>query len=127
MPHSRAEEAAVDAFFEKLAHRVTILVHQNVDPQDLGLIRRVVELEAPAHIQTRVVATTRPLLVGVSSLVGVDTYLTAPIGRQPILVNKSAIGARDFLLRPPSLDPRLGGGSELSHADSTESDVAVIV
>jgi phage tail-like protein len=112
LPTTRAEEAAVDAFFERLAHRVTVLVHQNVDPQELGLIRRVVELETPAHVQTRVVPTSRPLMVGVSSLVSVDTYLTAPVGRQPILIDRSALGARDFLLRTPSLDPRLGGGAE---------------
>jgi phage tail-like protein len=126
LPTTRAKEAAVDAFFEKLAHRVTVLVHQNIDPQDLGLIRRVVELETPAHVETRVVPTTRPLLIGASSLIGVDTYLAPRVGRQPIVVNKSAIGARDFLLRPASLDPRLGGGSVSTQTDTLRPPTASV-
>jgi hypothetical protein len=124
MPTTRGEDAAVAAFFDALAHRVTVLVHQSVSPQSLGLIRRVVELESPAHVQTRVVPTTRPLLVGISSLVGVDTYLTAPVGRQPLLVEQSQVGARDFLLRPPSLDPRLAGGASAVHHAALEPPAA---
>jgi hypothetical protein len=44
------ENADVVAFLDQLANRATVLVHQSVSPQDLGLLRRVVELEAPAHV-----------------------------------------------------------------------------
>src|SRR5262249_15973275 len=69
------EEAAVATFFDLLAHHVTVLVHREIEPQDLGLIRRVVEIETPAHILSRVVTASYPLLVGFASLIGVDTYL----------------------------------------------------
>jgi len=101
------EDLAVEAFLDRLAFRVTVLVHQEVEAQDLGLIKRVVELESPAHLAVRVVAASEPFLVGVASLVGVDTYLgpTQPI--HPVRVGRSRLGRRDVLVHSPSLDPRL--------------------
>jgi phage tail-like protein len=105
------ENAAVRAFYEQLAHRATVLVHQGVTPQDLGLIRRVVELETPAHVEVRVLTATWPLLVGVASLVGVDTYLGPAPQPQPARVDVSGIGMGDYVLGPVSLDPRATGSA----------------
>lgn len=109
LPTTRAEEAQIQALFERLANRVTVLVHQEVTPQNRGLIRRIVELETPAHVAARVVTAREPFLVGVASLVGVDTYINRESTRDPIRVGRSLLGTREFLLRPPSLDPRLVG------------------
>jgi phage tail-like protein len=110
LPKTPAEERAVQLFFERLAHRVAILVHQEVEPQDLGLIRRVAGAEAPAHVEVRVFTASSPFLVGAASLVGVDTYLAPEPAPQPVAVGRSVLGLRDFLLGPASLDPRLTGG-----------------
>jgi len=104
-----SEISDVARFFDELAHRVTVLVHQEIDPQDLGLIRRIVQLETPAHVQAEVRTARYPFLVAVASLIGVDTYLAKGRTRQPAEVDVSAIG-QDFLLSSPSLDPRLGAG-----------------
>lgn len=110
LPETPAEQAAINLLFDRLSHRVTVLVHQEVQRQDLGLIRRVVELETPAHVMARVAIATEPFMVGVASLVGVDTYLSTKPGREPVRVEASYLGIRDFIQRPPSLDPRLEGG-----------------
>ena len=104
------ENADVIAFLDQLANRATVLVHQSVSPQDLGLLRRVVELEAPAHVATRVVTATWPFLVGIASLVGVDTYLGPPQVPQPARVGVSSLG-QDFVLGPVALDPRMTGAA----------------
>ena len=111
-----AENAAVVAFYERLAHRATVLVHQNVTPQDLGLIRRIVELESPAHVEVRVATATWPLLVGIASLVGVDTYLGPPQPPRPARVQVSALGQGDFVLGPVGLDPRMAGAAAIAPA-----------
>jgi phage tail-like protein len=105
-----AEEEAILAFFDELAFRVTVLVHQDVEPQDLGLIRRIVEQETPAHLLTRVFTATYPFLVSISSLIGVDTYLAPKPDPNPVRLGTSHLGVRDLVLSPPTLDPRLGGG-----------------
>lgn len=109
LPKSAREQSAVAALFDRLAHRVTVLVHQDVEPQDFKLIRRVVELETPAHVVTRVFPATYPFLVGMAALVGVDTYLRAEPPARPVMLNTSRLGERDYLIRPASLDPRLSG------------------
>ncbi|MCE9670520.1 phage tail protein [Myxococcus stipitatus] len=109
-PTTAAEEAAVEQFLAGLAHRVTVLVHQDLDARELGLVQRVAELEAPAHVAVSVKRASHPLMVGVASLVGIDTYLGPPPSPQPLRVGEGALGSRNLLERPPSLDPRLLAG-----------------
>jgi phage tail-like protein len=106
------EDAAIARLFDDLAHRVTVLVHEEVDDQDFGLIRRIVDLETPAHVLSRVIPARYSFLVGMASLVGVDTYLAHRPGRAPARVGESRIGVKDFVQRAASLDPRLEGGRE---------------
>jgi phage tail-like protein len=127
LPLTAGEDAAVDAFFERLAHRVTVLVHQAVEPQDLGLIRRIVEREVPAHVQWRVVAASRPLMVGVASLVGVDTYLGRKPGRTPVRVDRSRVGVRDYVLGAQALDPRFEGGAAAQRPVARFADASAVV
>jgi phage tail-like protein len=104
-----SETEAITSFFEQLAYRATIYVHDQVKPQDLGLIRRIVDLETPAHVATQIVTASHPLLVGMASLVGIDTYLEDKPAPLPARVDLSTLG-RDFVQSPASLDPRLGRG-----------------
>ena len=88
-----------------------MLVRQTVNEQDLGVIRRVVELEQPAHIAVRIASASEPLLVGMTALVGVDTHLVQEQSPQPVTVGQSRIGVRDRVKGPASLDPRLEGNA----------------
>jgi hypothetical protein len=90
-----------------------VLVHQSVTPQDLGLIRRVIEMESPAHVEVRLLTATWPLLVGVASLVGVDTYLGPPQLPRPARLDVSGIGLGDYVLGPAALDPRARGAAAM--------------
>lgn len=120
-----AEADAITSFLDDLAFRVTLFVHDAVAPQDLGLIRRIAELEAPAHVITDVITASYPLMVGIASLVGIDTYLTDVPQPQPVEVGRSDVGRRDLLLRQASLDPRLRG-ERLDGYTAGERPVAAI-
>lgn len=116
---TEAEQAAIDTFFDQLAFRVTILVHQNVAPQDLGAIERIAEREVPAHVQFRILPTSAPLLVGITSLVGVDTYLSPPAAIKPARINVSQVGGGDYITGPTTLDPRLEGMGGAIHPQTS--------
>jgi phage tail-like protein len=109
---AETEQEAIERLFSSLAHRVTILVHREMDPHTVGLVSRIVDLETPAHVAARVMTAGFTFMIGLASLVGVDTFIGPGEERQPVRVNQSNIGERDFIFRPPSLDPRLEGGSE---------------
>lgn len=106
---SHAEKNTIDQFFESLAHRVTLFIHNDVNPQNLGLIRRIVDQESPAHVITTLALASSPLLVGLASLVGIDTYLRPERSKKSVRVNQSVIGLNDVIQRPASLDPRIEG------------------
>ncbi len=116
------ENNAVLAFYDQLAYRATVLVHQEVQPQELGLLRRVVELEAPAHVEVRVVNATWPFLVGIASLVGVDTYLGPSRPQNPVRADVSGLGLGDFMLGSNSLDPRVDGSVAVLPAEPPVAD-----
>lgn len=107
-----ARAQARSALYAGLAHRVTVLVHEQIAPQDLGLIRRVAELHAPAHVQVTVQASTTPFLCAVASLVGVDSYLLAGPPARPFTLGSageaaSRVGGTDRLGEGATLDERL--------------------
>jgi phage tail-like protein len=104
------DSALVDSFFESLANRLTLLVQRETSLDRVRLLQRILELEAPVHLQTQVVRATHPFIVGLASLVGVDTFLRNPVPSPALRVDESTLGGHAFLRRPPSLDPRLEGG-----------------
>jgi len=103
-----AERDAIAGLFDRLAHRVTVLVHSQLDAQDLRLVNTIVRREVPAHVDVKIVNASQPFLVGVASLLGVDTFVEPKTPAATARVEQSALGAGDTVAHLPSLDPRLG-------------------
>ena len=104
-----AEKAVdvVQAFYARLANRLTVLAHQYTSDEELALIRHIVSLEIPAHLDFRLVPASKPLLIGLYSLVGIDTYLREEPPRSVARVGHSYLGRNDFVQHLPVLDERL--------------------
>lgn len=107
LPVDTSEQAAIEQLFERLAHRITILVHQSVDPQDLGLINQIAQLETPAHVEYRVLSASNRFLVGMAALVGIDSYLANKLPPESARVGATRLGKNHYIKGPGALDARL--------------------
>jgi phage tail-like protein len=109
LPASGAGQQAVQAFLDSLAYRITVFVHDGVEPVDLGLVAEIVEQEKPAHVAANVVRASEGFMIGLASLVGVNSYLSVDEAPGAATVGTSAIGRHDVIRHLPSLDPRIEG------------------
>jgi phage tail-like protein len=98
-----AEQSAVYDFYARQAHRVTVLVQDTATSTEVGLIRRIAALEAPAHVLVSVVPVSRKLIVGLFSLIAVDTYLAPPVIPGVARLDSSYLGEGDFIRNLPAL------------------------
>lgn len=105
-----AGRQSVQTFYDELAHRITVFVHDQVEMVDLKLVQTIVEQEKPAHVMASVIRAQQALMIGLASLLGVNTYLTPKPPRGAATVNSSQIGRYDVITHVPSLDPRLDNG-----------------
>jgi phage tail-like protein len=119
-----AEEAEriVESFYERTAFRATVLVHEGLDDALRRRIDAIVADEAPAHVEVKVIAARAPLLVGVTALVGADTYLREPPAVRLARIDVSRIGRGDVIEGGAALDWRLEAG----WAPAVQPPVAVL-
>ncbi|SMF27722.1 phage tail protein domain-containing protein [Alteromonadaceae bacterium Bs31] len=128
---SESEQQAIDDLFDRLANRLTLLVHADMPEQQRDLIRQVAEREVPAHVQFRILSASPRFLVGMASLVGVDTWLGQKPGPKVARVGQSHLSRNSYITGPAALDPRLEGmGSGLPRGieqppEAVISDVTV--
>jgi phage tail-like protein len=101
---------AAAALYDKLAQRMTVFIHNQVENVNLKLVQRIVEAEKPAHVQAFVRVATQPFMIGLASLLGVNTYLGPDLPRNPVTVGVSDVGRYDVVTQMPSLDPRMENG-----------------
>ena len=107
LPETAAEQSQVQKFYDSLANRMTVFVHNQVESVDVTLVQEIVQHEKPAHVAAAVRIATQPFMVGLAALVGVDSYLAPTPARDPVILNSSQIGRYNMVIQAPSLDPRL--------------------
>jgi phage tail-like protein len=108
---------AVQSFYDRLAHRMTVFVHNQVENVNLKLVQRIVEAEKPAHVQAFVRVATQPFMIGLASLLGVNTYLAPEPPANQVAVGVSDVGRYDIVTQMPSLDPRMESGWNTAEYD----------
>jgi phage tail-like protein len=107
LPATTAEQAQVQQFFDSLANRMTIFIHNQVETVDINLVQRIVQHEKPAHVLATIRLASQPFMVGLASLLGADSYLAPTPPRDPVVLGTSQIGRYNMVIQSPSLDPRL--------------------
>lgn len=98
--------AQIERLFDDAAHRVTVLVHDETDPDRRGLIARVVRREIPAHVIAGIHDAPASLILGLSALLGVETRAGRPPEIPPVTLGETRIG-QGRLRGTPALDQRI--------------------
>jgi len=104
------EQSQVRQFLDTLAWRITVFIHNQVEAVDVNLVRRLVENEKPAHVAADIQVAAQPFMIGLASLLGVNSYLAPEPPPDPAVVNVSQVGRYNFIQHMPSLDPRWENG-----------------
>jgi phage tail-like protein len=107
---------AAEAFYDQFANRITVFVHNQVQNVNLNLVKQIVEAEKPAHVQASVLTASEPFMIGLASLLAVNTYLGPDPPRNTATVDVSDVGRYDVVTHMPSLDPRLESGAVYQYA-----------
>jgi hypothetical protein len=109
LPQGAADRNAVAEFFERLAHRVLLLVRDTARTADVKRIADIAAAQAPAHVEVTLSIARQPLMVGAASLVGVDTFLLPSVPAKPVRIGRSKLGAGDLVTGSGRLDSRSDG------------------
>ena len=99
------EREAVAAFFDKYAHRLSILLHGNARSQRRE-VEEMLKQQLPAHLQWRIIETEHPFILGTSPLLSVDTWVEERPANERVTINKTKIGRTDLLVNPLAFSPR---------------------
>jgi len=98
------DAAVVQRVFDDVARRLTVVLHGPAR----ALARSVAEaLPAlvPATVVWAVRETDHPFVLGLSPLLGIDTYLETNPPPQPVVLDRSRLGRGDLLRNPVALSP----------------------
>ncbi|GGO76206.1 hypothetical protein GCM10011348_02860 [Marinobacterium nitratireducens] len=99
------EARAVEAFFERYGHRVSVLLHGRAREQR-GAVETMLREQLAAHLQWRIIETEQPFILGTSPLLGVDTYLERQPDAAPVILDQTRIGQEGLLHNPAAFSPR---------------------
>ncbi|MEQ5801100.1 phage tail protein [Halomonas sp. H10-9-1] len=99
------EARAVEAFFERYGHRLSVLLHGPAR-QQRHAVEEMLTQQLPAHLQWHIIETERPFILGTSPLLGVDTYLERRPGAEPVVLDTTRIGQDGQLHNPVAFSPR---------------------
>ncbi|APE29735.1 phage tail protein [Halomonas aestuarii] len=99
------EALAVEAFFERYGHRLSVLLHGPAR-QQRNAVEEMLRQQLPAHLQWRIIETERPFILGTSPLLSVDTYLERQPDAEPVILDETRIGQDGLLHNPVAFSPR---------------------
>ena len=101
---SEPQHQAVDEFFDRYAHRLSIVIHEQARPW-----RKTVEALLPAIVPgsatTDIIETDLPFVLGLSPLLGIDTYLQQARSWRTIVLDDIWLGREGLLTNPAALSP----------------------
>ena len=104
-PAHRSEAEQVEAFFERYAHQVSVLLH-GAGAKARMTVESVLAAQMPAHLQWRIIETEHPFVLGISPLLALDTFLEATPAFQRVTLDDTRLSREGVLQNPAAFSPR---------------------
>ncbi len=98
------EVATVNAFFERYAHQVTVLLHGPA-ARLRERVDAVLQEQMPAHLQWQIFETEHPFVLGTSPLLAVDTFIETTPPPRRVNLNQTWLGREGVLTNPAAFSP----------------------
>ena len=98
------QREAVTAFFDRYAYRLSIVLHGDAQP-----LRKVIEQclvqQIPAHLEWKIIESDLPFVLGLSPLLGIDTYLQHPMPWREVILDDTWLGREGVMRNHAALSP----------------------
>ncbi|WP_150048152.1 phage tail protein I [Methylomonas rhizoryzae] len=101
---SAEEAAAVKAFFEQYAHQLSVLLHGRAVKLRSN-VEAVLAEQLPGHLQYKIIETERPFVLGISPLLGVDTFVETAQPAKRVTLDDTYLGREGVLKNPAAFSP----------------------
>jgi len=99
------ESEIVADFFDKYAHRVTVLLHGRAK-RLRNSVDEMLQAQMPAHLQWQLVETDHPFVLGLSPLLSVDTYMEPRPAPRRVTLNDTWLGEEGVLTNAAAFSPQ---------------------
>ncbi len=104
LAQSDVEQKAVEEFFEKYAYQLSVVLHGPAREQR-HTVELVLQREAPAHLQWKLIETDHPFVLGLSPLLGIDTYLQQQPPWRSVVLNDTHLAREGIVRNSVALSP----------------------
>lgn len=98
------EQAVVQQVFDDFARRLTVVLHGPARAL-AKLVAEALPALVPATVRWAVRESDHPFVLGLSPLLGIDSYLEPQPAPQPVVLERSRLGLGDLVSNPVALAP----------------------
>ncbi|MBD5800721.1 hypothetical protein AZOA_01210 [Azoarcus sp. Aa7] len=100
----KGEAAVVDRFFDEASRRMTVILHGPAKSL-AAVVRDALPSLVPATVQWAIRTSEHPFVLGLSPLLGIDTWLETQPPPRRVVLDRTRLGRGDLLHNPVALDP----------------------
>lgn len=93
------------AFLDDYAHRISIVVHQDAF-QHMSSLKQLIIDYVPASLECKLIQTDKPFILGLSPLLGIDTYLQVAEEARQVVLDGTWLGREGIMRNQASFSPR---------------------
>jgi phage tail-like protein len=98
------EAAVVDRFFDEASRRMTVILHGPAKSL-AAVVRDALPSLVPATVQWAIRTSEHPFVLGLSPLLGIDTWLETQPPPRRVVLDRTRLGRGDLLHNPVALSP----------------------